>query len=222
MAAWITPGVGTAIGGIGAAIAGLFGQKSANRQNLKIAREQMAFQERMSSTAYQRAMADMRAGGLNPILAAGKGGASTPGGASAKMENEIAPGINSAIGLVTAIKQAQLINAETTKANAEADMTARQAEALRLTTEKNPETANLSPEFRFIIDKLTGVAPKVGETVAKSKIQLEKMGADMVTNSAKDWEDTMKHVEALDLSPQMLKTIKHILGNHKRGGHGVN
>lgn len=84
------------IPGVGAYI----GQIQTNEQNAQQAQNQMDFQERMSNSAYQRATADMKAAGLNPMLAYSQGGASVPSGAAATMGNpsaNLASTLNSAL-----------------------------------------------------------------------------------------------------------------------------
>jgi len=71
---------GLIAGGIGAGI-DAWAQGKTNALNREIARDQMDFQERMSSTAHTREVEDLKRAGLNPILSAGGGGASSPGGA---------------------------------------------------------------------------------------------------------------------------------------------
>ena len=81
----IAPALGI-LGDVFGGLLGFGGQKATNRANLRIAREQMQFQERMSNTAYQRSTKDLEAAGLNRILALGSP-SSTPSGARAVMEN---------------------------------------------------------------------------------------------------------------------------------------
>lgn len=81
--------IAAGIGAVGSLVGGQQRNSAADYQ----ARRQMDFQEEMSNTAYQRTMADMKAAGLNPMLASKVGGASTPAGAMAQMADVITPAV---------------------------------------------------------------------------------------------------------------------------------
>ena len=128
------------------------GGQQRNEAQIKAAREQMAFQERMSSSAYQRAMQDMRKAGLNPILAGKLGGASTPGGAMPQLSDPIGAGVGSAL-------QAKQTFAQTDKIDAEIDKITQEVSNLE-TTQKltNMQVVQVSAQINVIQEQARKMA----------------------------------------------------------------
>lgn len=74
-------GLGETVGNV---VGTLVGTSMTNRQAVENSRDQREWEERMSNTAHQREVEDLRAAGLNPVLSGlGGSGASTPSSAAA-------------------------------------------------------------------------------------------------------------------------------------------
>jgi hypothetical protein len=102
---------------------GLLGTRSTNRAQEALARQQMQFQADQTGTEYQRAVADMRAAGINPMLATKLGGASSATGAMAQLKDPTA-----------SAREAMLIDAQIRNLDAQATKNATAATTDLITT----------------------------------------------------------------------------------------
>ena len=117
----------------------------ANAASAESAAKQMEFQREMSNTAYQRSIADLKAAGINPMLAAMKGGATTPGGAmyTAQMPqvfDTVTPAVQS-------FNQTQLSSAQSGQYQAQTGLTNTQVKQVEAATDKiREEIKNIPTE----------------------------------------------------------------------------
>lgn len=221
----------------GAAIGGglsYLGQSSANDANMQMMHEQNEantvaawmnrdWQERMSNTSYQRAVADMKAAGLNPMLAYSNGGASTPSGATGyavqapTMQNKFsgaAQAISEALpkAAEVATKHAAVNNLieqnNNLKANSalaiaqakSADATTLKtiADAKRTDTETALNTARVLTESalqsRHRQETLTSSAHEAESNARRRNIELESVGKSQEAELDKTWYGTFRRI----------------------------
>lgn len=160
-------------------LSGLMTRKGARQRNvaqIASAQRQMDFQERMSSSAVQRQVADMRQAGINPIMAARYGGSSTPVGAQASIEDELGPSVASAKEGARVMQELKLMkeNAEKARMQANQAFSASQynwaSEALTRTQEENAQIDQNLKTIQQRVAEATSVT-----TAAQAKLRLEEI-----------------------------------------------
>lgn len=154
-----------------------------NRANDRQAKDQRSFHQINSDTSYQRAAADLRKAGINPILAGKFGGASTPAGAMATM------GRSSSLPFTTA-KAMQKSDSETGKNNATTALT---------------DANKLLADEKLPIAEFEALAPKAALKVIETALQnSETVNLKNVTNVIQKLQARMPQSKLISGIPPLI------------------
>lgn len=178
---------------IGGALDSYSAQQQANKRNIEQSDKQMAFQERMSSTAHQRQVADLKKAGLNPILSANTG-ASSPTGSMAQVQPED-PKL--AQSLATAIELKRM-NQDLKNAKAIEKQTKQQTEKVKTETtllkSKEPQARIINKGGKALesiynsaskADVFSKIDQSVGYSAKKNKVKVQQAETKALKNYKK-------------------------------------
>jgi len=149
----------------GSALSFLGGERR-NDSQVQAANAQMEFQREMSGSAYQRAVADMKAAGINPMLAAKQGGASTPMGAMPQIQDTLTPAVQSGVSAYQGTSSANL--AQEQEAVAE-----KNAEKIEEEIKNIPIEGLRLKSAVYLLNEQSALAAQQGQTQTVIRQQLE-------------------------------------------------